>query len=149
MTLTIEMIASYLGKNSSAILSEHPFKNWKYEKSTENDLENTQFDYVFPDDGMDFVTDEQDKVSSIYLYFDGYRNFGEDLKDLELNSRRNEVIVLFGSPSKSGDAISDSVLGEYGAWDRFSRAGFAIHIEYRVGSETINKVTLMRADVVP
>lgn len=149
MTLSIEMIAGYLGKDSSVILSKYPFINWKYKKTIEPDLENTQFDYVFPNHGVDFVSDEQDKVCSIFLYHDESRKFGEGIKDMKMTSSREEVRAQFGAPSNSGSGLSDPVLGEYGAWDRFSRDGFSIHIEYRVNSDAISKVTLMRADVVP
>ena len=147
MTLTVETIANYLGKDSDTILSDVPFKNWKYKKTIENGLKQPQFDYVFTDARMDFVSDFQDKISSIFLYYDESRTFCVDVKDLILN--RNGIIELFGSPSKCGDGLDDPVLGVYGAWNRFSRSGYAIHVEYRVNSNTVDKITLMRADVVP
>jgi len=149
MTLSIDAIAGYLGKDSSVILSSNPFINWECEKTRESDLEAVQFDYVFPNDGVDFVSDEEDKVSSIFLYSDESRIFSEGVEDLKMTSSRKEVRVLFGVPSNSGDGLSDPLLGEFGAWDRFSQEGFAIHIEYRLNSDVISKVTLMRDDVVP
>jgi hypothetical protein len=98
---------------------------------------------------MDFVCDSQDKVNSIFLYSDGSRCFKEDIQDFSLTSTRQEVIARLGSPSKSGGRLSDPILGEYGAWDRFARTGFAIHVEYRPNVDVVNKVTFMRADVVP
>ena len=149
MTLSIATIAGYLDKDSSVILSSQPFINWKYEKTRESDLETIQFDYVFPNDGMDLVSDEQDKVSCIFIYTDESRRFSESVEDLKMTSSRKEVRALFGAPSNSGDGLTDPLLGEYGAWDRFSQKGFAIHVEYRVNSDVISKVTLMRDDVVP
>lgn len=149
MTLSIEVIASYLGKDASALLAELPFKSWTYERMIENDLEKPLIDYVFVQDGMDFVCDEEDKVSSIFLYSDESRCFKEGVQDLPLTSSRREVIDRLGSPSKSGGRISDPILGEYGSWDRFTRLGYVIHVEYRLNADVINKITLMRGDVVP
>jgi len=94
-------------------------------------------------------SDEQDKVSSIFIYSDESRRYCEGVEDLKMTSSREEVRAVFGAPSNSGEGLNYPVLGEYGAWDRFSREGFAIHIEYRVNSDVISKVTLMRDDVVP
>lgn len=149
MTLTIELIASYLDKDASTLLAEQPFKNWNYERSVESDLETPLIDYVFPRDGMDFVCDSEDKVNSIFLYSDEIRRFRGDVQDLPLKSSRQEVLARLGSPSRSGGKTSDPILGEYGAWDRFVRSGYAIHVEYRLDVDVINKITLMRADVVP
>jgi hypothetical protein len=98
---------------------------------------------------MDFVCDEEDRVRSIYLFSDKARCFEEGVDDLPFASSRQEVLSRFGSPSKSGGKISDPTLGEYGAWDRFTRPGYVVHVEYRLDADGIGKITLMRADVVP
>ncbi|THJ31016.1 hypothetical protein E8K88_16250 [Lampropedia aestuarii] len=149
MKLTIEMLAYYLGKEASFLLSEAPFKNWIYEKSFENDLEEVRIDYIFPQEGCDFVCDETDKLITIFLYSDESRFFKENIEDLPFKCSREEVLARLGSPSKSGAKISDPILGNYGAWDRFARDGYVIHVEYRFGFDFINKITLMRSDVVP
>ena len=149
MTLTIETLASYLDRNASILLADPPFKSWSLEKFLESDLDKPLIDYVFAQNGMDFVCDAEDKVSSIFLYSDESRCFEEGVHDLPLTANRQEVIARLGSPSKSGGCIRDPILGEYGAWDRFARTGYTIHIEYRLDSDAINKVTLMRTDVVP
>lgn len=148
MILTIEMIASYLGKDASALLAEQPFKSWKYEKSFEDDLEKPRIDYVFAQGGMDFVCDGEDNIRTIFLYSDDLRCFNEKIQDLPLTSSRKTVIDYLGVPSKSGGKISDPILGEYGAWDRFVRSGYVIHVEYCLDVDIINKITLMRTDVV-
>lgn len=149
MTLTIETLANYLGRDASVLLADPPFKNWAFEKFIENDLEKPLIDYVFAQDGMDFVCDGEGKVTSIFLYSDESRCFKEGVQNLPLTSSRQEVIARLGSPSKSGGRISDPILGEYGVWDRFSRSDYAIHVEYRLDADVIKKITLMRADVVP
>jgi hypothetical protein len=74
---------------------------------------------------------------------DGYR------PRLPFTSSRREVLARLGSPSLSRARISDPLLGEYGEADSFTRANYAIHVEYRLDVDVINKITLMRADVVP
>ena len=149
MTVTTETLANYLGGKARALLADPPFKNWTFEKSCETDLEEPLIDYVFVHDGMDFVCDGEDKIRSIFLYCDESRCFTEDVQDLSFTLGREEIIARLGSPSKSGGRISDPVLGEYGAWDRFARSGYVIHVEYRLDADSIRKITLMRADAVP
>ena len=149
MNLTTETLANYLGREASNLLGDTPFRNWTFEKSFETDLEKLRIDYVFAQDGFDIVCDEEDKVDTIFLYSDQSRCFKEGVQDLPFTSSRQEVIARLGSPSKSGDRRSHPILGERGAWDRFARSGYVIHVEYRLDADFINKITLMRADVVP
>ena len=149
MTFTTETLSHYLGKKASVLLADPPFKNWTFEKSFETGLEKLLIDYVFAQNGMDFVCDEDEKVNSIFLYADESRCFKEDVQDLPFTANRQGVIARLGSPSKSGGRFSDPILGECGAWDRFARFGYAIHVEYRLDASGIKKITLMRADIVP
>lgn len=149
MNLTIETLANYLGKKASTLLGDPPFKNWTFKKSFENDLEKPLIDYVFAQDGFDFVCDDEDKVQTIFLFCDETRRFKEEVQDLPFISSRQAVIDRLGPPSKSGEKVSSRILGEYGAWDRFARPEYTIHVEYRLNADVINKITLMRADVVP
>jgi hypothetical protein len=136
-------------RQASVLLTDPPFKDWAVGKSFETGLEKLRIDYVFAQNGMAFVCDENDKVDTIFLFNDKSRCFKDGVQDLPFNANRREVIARLGSPSKSGGKISDPILGAYGAWDRFARSGYAIHVEYRLDVEVINKITLMRADVVP
>jgi hypothetical protein len=149
MTLTTKTLSKYLGEQASALLGDLPFINWVFERSVETDLDAVLTDYVFHQDGMDFVCDEEGRVNSIFLYADETRYFKEGVQDLPFASSREDVIARLGSPSKSGGRVTDPILGEYGAWDQFSLPGYVIHVEYRLGVDVINKVTLMRADVAP
>ena len=42
------------------------------------------------------------------------------------------VLLSVGSPFKSGARRSHPIFGERGAWDRFSRPGYVVHVEYRL-----------------
>lgn len=72
-----------------------------------------------------------------------------ELFGIPFSSSRNDVLSIFGMPSKSGEARRDPFLGEYGPWDRFDEARHSIHFEYQPHADRIRRVTLMRADAVP
>lgn len=131
------------------MLDDAPFNLWPVEKSFEKDLAEPIFHYVFPQHGLELRCDCDDKISVIFLYSDEFNGFDEKKLDAPFSSSRKKTIELFGAPSKSSGKINDPILGECGAWDRFARVGHTIHIEYRTDADRINKITLIRADVVP
>jgi hypothetical protein len=149
MTITIKTLEKYLGNPASDLLKDEPFKNWLFNKSYENDLDEPIIDYVFPQNGMDFSCDENEIINTIFLHSDNDRCFNEGLLDVPFSLNREQVIDRLGSPSKSGDRITHPILGEFGAWDRFARPDYSIHIEYKVNVDLVKRITLMRADVVP
>lgn len=150
MIFTTEMLASYLGKDASILLGEPPFKNWDFEKSFEEDLDEPLIDYVCRNEGMDFVCDGDGRVNTIFLHSDELRSFKEEIRDLPFACSRDEVLLRFGSPSKSGRPVNNQALGrKYGAWDRFARPGYTVHVEYLLDNSAIKRITIMRADVVP
>ncbi len=149
MTVRISSLAHYLGNPVSDMLTEVPFKNWSYEKSYVNDLEKPIIDYVFGRNGLDIVCDEDDRVTTIFLYSDESRYFAEGLQDIPFSATRQQTLERLGRPSKSGEGLSDPILGEYGPCDRFDKSDHSVHIEYRVDADRIRLITLMRADIVP
>jgi hypothetical protein len=149
MTFTIQTLANYLGCPASSMLADVPFKDWAFEKSQWDDLEEPMISYVFPHNGLDFQCDGDDKVRTIFLYSDQYRHLDGNLLDLSLSSNRLQVIERLGPPSKSGGRKNDPILGKYGPWDRFTKSGYTIHVEYRVDADRVRQITLMRPDVVP
>jgi hypothetical protein len=130
-------INEYLGKHVSNMLQKAPFKNWTVERSTEDDLDEQIVHYVFPGYGLELRCDLNDKISV------------KDLFEIPFSLNRANVIKHYGRPSKSGGKISDPILGEYGAWDRFLRSGYAIHVEYWYNADRIKRITLIRSDVIP
>lgn len=142
-------LANYLGLPTSVMLEASPFKLWPVEKSFENDLPEPIIHYVFPQHGLELRCDEADNVSAIFLYSDKFDGFDESLFDVPFSTSRQQVRDRFGAPSKSGGKVSDPILGDYGAWDRFERSEHTIHIEYRADVDRIKKITLIRADIVP
>jgi hypothetical protein len=143
-------IADYLGSPASSILQATPFKDWPVEKSfEEEDLEEPIINYVFLRHGLELRCDRDDKISVIFLYSDEFNGFNEGLFEIPFSWGRDQVLEHFGTPSKSGGKVSDPILGNYGAWDRFTLPGRVVHFEYRANSDSIKKITLMREDMVP
>lgn len=142
-------IAGYLGTRASSMLQAAPFKDWPVEKSSEEDLDEPVILYVFPRHGLELRCDQDDTISVIFLYSDELNGFNEKLFAPRFSWRRDQVLEHFGAPSKTGRRVSDPVLGDYGAWDRFTGLGHAVHVEYRVDCDSIKKVTLVREDRVP
>lgn len=149
MSLSTERLSTYLGQAASILLSDTPFNNWAFTRTAETHAREPLIDYVFANDGMDLVCDGSDRICSIFLYADQSRLFMEGVEGLPFTSTRQEVITRLGPPSKSGARINDPILGDYGPWDHFTRPGYVIHVEYRLFEDAINKLTLMRTDVVP
>jgi len=92
------------------------------------------------------VCDDDEKIDTIFIESEKLRR---DFLGIPFSFSRNDVLSTFGSPSKSGEARRDPILGEYGPWDRFDEAHHSIHVSYEAHADRIRMVTLMRADVVP
>ena len=149
MTLTTADLAKYLGKPSEYLLAEPPFNRWEWKKSVETSLPEPVTDYVFPNNGMDFVCDVLRLIRTIFVYNKNERRFHEELVDLPFRLNRQQVLDRQGIPSKSGERVVDSILGEYGAWDRFENDNFALHVQYDLDGSSIQQITLIRPDAVP
>jgi hypothetical protein len=131
------------------MLGNTPYNSWPFEKSFEDDLQEPIIHYVFPQHGLELRCDRDDRISTIFLYSDKFSGFDERLLDVPFSSTRQQVKEHFGPPSKSGGQINDPILGVYGAWDRFTRAGYTIHVEYQADADRVKMITLIRADMVP
>ena len=141
-------IPNHLGSPASAIVEAKPFKDWPVEKSFNDDLEEP-VGYVFPQHGLELLCDRDDTIVSIFLKSDDFVRFDDSVADIPFSSKRHQVLERLGAPTRSGEPISDPILGEFGPRDRFARPGYAIHVEYRADADCIKMITLMRADVVP
>jgi hypothetical protein len=149
MTLTTKILASYLGKSADELLSLPLFSGWVWRKSVEDDLDPPLVDYISDPEGIDFVCDEAGEVETIFVYNDNDRRFAEAFEDLPFSCTRQDVRDRLGRPSKSGEPMTDEILGRYGPSDRFENERYTIHVEYHLDSMSIKQITLMRADVVP
>ena len=141
-----EPLISYLGKPASTLMEAGPFRRWSFERSVEEDLPELLIDYACEQHGISLTCDEDEKIQSIFLRAD---SFDQALLNIPFSSSRREVLDLLGVPSRRGEAYTDSILCEYGAWDRFDGAFHSLHVQYEPHAYRIKMVTLMRADVVP
>ena len=128
MTWTTTHLASYLGKQSRELLAKPPFSKWTCERTVEEDVRKPRIDYVFELEGIDCVCDIDESLRTIFVYNEPTRRFTEGLDDLPFSLSRQDVQDQLGCPSKSGEPMNDSILGQFGAWDRFEYKQFSVHV---------------------
>lgn len=138
-------LGDYLGLHVSKLLSAEPFVLWSVRRSIEKDLPKREVWYEFDGHGVEVICDEDDNIRTIFLH----SGVDDALWVIPFKLRRGEVVERFGAPSKSGVELRHPILGESGAWDRFIIGNLTIHVQYRLGSESIEMITLMRPDAVP
>jgi hypothetical protein len=142
-------LENYLGNHVSRILEVLPFKNWRVDRSLEEDLAEPIIQYVFTDHGLELRCDKEEKILSIFLDADAVDGYSASIVEIPFSNSRKEVLVRFGIPSKSGAGMVDPILGAYGAWDRFTLPNHTLHIEYRATSDCIKRITFMVNEITP
>jgi hypothetical protein len=140
-------MAQYLGENVSGLLESAPFKRWPVERALDNDSDPPVIGYTFEGCGLEISCDLDERVRSIFL--EAQEHDGFVLSEVPFGHNRDQVLKRFGSPSISGESVSHPVLGDFGPWDRFTGPHYTVHVQYRVSCEAIERITLMRNDVVP
>jgi len=141
-------LSKYLGERSHSLLRAIPFRDWVAERTVDDDSDPPEVRYVFKNCGLQFNCDRVDeKIRTIFL--DKEQNRGILLSDIPFNLNRDDVLLRFGTPSRSGEIFTDPILGAYGAWDRFEGPNYTIHFQYNIKSGKIEKITLMRGDAIP
>lgn len=146
MTMT-----EFLGESISKLLEIAPFRSWSVRRIIEDTFDERIVQYVFDDSGLEVQCDGNDRVQTIFMYSEKHGGFDESLLDFSFDTSREQILAQLGTPSKSGERISDALIGESGAWDSFdyTEPDLSAHFEYRLDGEGINKFTLMCGDVVP
>jgi len=141
-------IAKYLGQPASCLIQADHFKHWSIERSVDDESDSPEVRYSFTDRGLRFNCDRHNELINC-LFLESEKDGNTVLSEVSFTLGRNEVLKYFGSPSKSGEGFSHPVLGNFGPWDRFKGSTYTVHIQYKSDSAGIQKITLMRADVVP
>lgn len=100
---------------------------------------------MFDEHRLDLICDDDERIRAIFLH----RGDAERFSEVPFSFNRAQVVERFGPPSKTGGPVRLPVLGEHGAWDRFSRHGAVIHVQYGLVHDEIEMVTLMRPDAAP
>lgn len=138
-------LTDYLGAHVGDLLAMVPFSGWKVTRSVEEDLPKKEVWYEFEDHGVEVICDEVERIRTIFLH----RGDGEALAGITFSLSRREVLERYGVPSESGAAVRIPVLGDQGAWDRFTLPAAAIHVQYRLDCDEIDMITLICLDGVP
>jgi hypothetical protein len=141
-------LAKYLGQNASRLLEAEPFKNWPLKCVVDDDSDPPEVRYVFVGCGLQLNCDREDERINC-LFLEAETHAGAIISEVPFHLRRDEVLAHFGSSSKSGGPVSHPILGNFGSWDRFQGPEFTVHVQYKVGSDSIERITLMRNDVAP
>jgi len=141
-------MAEFLGKPVSNLLESEPFTDWPFQSSVDNDSDPPVVGYTFEGCGLQFNCDRDDeRVRSIFL--EAEEHAGTILSEVPFDQDRKQVLAHFGFPSKSGEKVTDSILGDFGPWDQFQGPEYTIHVQYRIDSGCIEMITLMRNDIAP
>jgi hypothetical protein len=143
--MSLDPLAHFLGAPVNELLAAPPFSAWNATRSIEEDLPKREIWYEFEGHGVDVICDENERIRTIFLH----RGDGEVLSEISFSSDRRKVLERFGPPTQSGATVRIPVLGERGAWDRFTLPSASLHVQYRADRDEIDMVTLMRPDSVP
>lgn len=142
-------LSSFIGKSIDSLLEKKPFSDWNLEKSLDDEGEELVYHYVFIENGLEVRCNEDLKICVIFINSSEYGGFKEEFEDAPLTSEKSEVINGFGAPTMSGGPVDHPILGRSGAWDLFVLDDFAIHFQYKIGSEKIERITIMNHDSLP
>ncbi len=106
--------------------------------------------YLSRDAGVELAADAHGLVTTVFLHFhgdDGFTSFqGEIPGGAGSVPRRTRLREMLGHPDEQGDPYRDRFLGDYGPWDRWTLPGFALHAQFAVDGERLERVTLTLPD---
>jgi hypothetical protein len=97
---------------------------------------------------LELRCDHKENISAIFIDIGNFNGVYDGLLGVSFSWNRHQLLEHFGAPAKSGRKMSDPILGDYGAWDRFAMLNYSVHIEYETSSEGIKKITFIREDAV-
>lgn len=102
--------------------------------------------YLSRDAGVELAADTHGTVTTVFLHFhgdDGFQPFrGEIPGGAGSVPTRAYLWAMLGAPDVQGDPYHDRFLGDYGPWDRWVLAGFALHAQFAMDGESLDRVTL-------
>lgn len=143
-------LSQHLGRDVSDLMNTEAISTWTYERSVDDDAGYRAISYEFKDEGLELRCDSNEMVGTIFVYRRKFGGFAaESVEGIPLSSKRAEVLEAMGSPTKHGRPLDDPQLGRYGAWDRFDRTSYAIHVQYQADADAIEMITLMHHSAVP
>jgi hypothetical protein len=127
----------------------------RLQSSTEPDMEEgepVRSHLSSPAGGFEF-THTLGRINTLFVYVrpaGGNAAFrGTLIHGLSARSTRADVRTKLGTPSRSGDAQTITLLGRFGAHDRFDSKDLCVHFQYTEPDERIEVITVMTADTAP
>lgn len=139
---------TFLGSHIKKLLDSSPFDKWDVQRTTEDDLEEQRIFYVFPERGLQIRCCVQEKIRVIFLDA-SHKELEGIFVNLPFLLERSKVQEKLGRPSKTGEKRTHPILGDFGAWDRFSSKDHSTHVEYWPDSDKIKMITLMENAFTP
>lgn len=122
-------LADILGQEASRLLRVEPFDKWPVKRVVDDAADPPSIGYVFEGCGLQLTCDRHDeRVRSVFAERETHG--GAVLSEVSFDLCRDEVRKRYGSPVESGKGFSHPILGDFGAWDRFRRSGFTLHVQY-------------------
>ncbi|WP_444941528.1 hypothetical protein ACJJI3_03595 [Microbulbifer sp. ZKSA004] len=84
--------------------------------------------------------DQNNIIKTIFLYL----NKGCDgVLGLDYSMIKSNVLELLGEPVSTGEPRVDSILGEYGAWEKYVHDNVFVHVEHESKENNIKQITIM------
>jgi hypothetical protein len=136
-------LAAYLGRHVEHVLGASPFSEWERPVGI-IDEDGDRVDYEVVGRGVELVCSVDRTLLTIFIHREA-----EGLFELPFRSSRARVSKLLGRASRTGTGAHVEGLRPTGAWVRFDRAAFSLHIQFALDRDEIEMVTLMHSTAVP
>lgn len=136
-------LAAHLGRHVDHLLGASPFSEWERPAGIV-DEERGRVAYELAGRGVELSCDAHRMLITIFL-----RREAEGLFELPFRSTRAAVAEALGRASRRGRASHVHGLSPTGAWARFDRAAFSLHVQFALDRDEIEMVTLMHPTAVP
>lgn len=79
-------------------------------------------------------------IKTIFLYLNkGYPSF----LGITNNIKRDSILEMFGTPIAENGESTHRILGRYGAWEKYEKDNYYIHIEHEPDNGGVKMVTIM------
>jgi hypothetical protein len=130
------------------MLEAKPFCNWNFTEEINNWLLEERKFVDFIEDGIEVIASSSDLIKTIFIHYDNNkRHFKHGLVEIPLTSNRSYINSLMGKATSEGSRSISKILGKSGAWQRFDKATFSVHIEFDYEMpDVIRLITLMLND---
>ncbi|CAM3033127.1 DUF2004 domain-containing protein [Pseudoalteromonas distincta] len=102
--------------------------------------------------GLEIIGDNKKRITTIFLSSNSrgaIKEYSPIKNGLSFSSNKSEVRAVMGTPTSSGNPLSDTILEATGGFDRYDNEKYAVHFEYSKKDSTISLITLMCINDAP